>query len=294
MRLERDITQNGSNTYDLADYWGQIRLCFDIEVLPDQLEDAGISWKYYANENAWMNALQMIRHVRYGPMWQKVRPPTEFVQDVRRGEMPEVSWIVPDESYNEHPGAGKSTRRRELDRAPGERDHEERVLAFDRDRRRLGRLRRPYDRSPAPGRHHGARPADAGADHLAVHGRGGQPGGGAVDDTTYEFSSVLAFIERVFDLDPMTKRDRDADPLSGAFDFRTRTSTSSCCPFATTAPTARRSRTSGRRGPTCGRSGSPATERPADQTGWSSRPWSLAMNSRQYCCPSSGRVKIGS
>ena len=35
---------NGSNTYDLADYWGSIRLCFDIEVLPDQLEEAGISW----------------------------------------------------------------------------------------------------------------------------------------------------------------------------------------------------------------------------------------------------------
>ena len=221
MRLEREITQNASNTYDLADFWGQIRLCFDIEVLPDQLEDAGISWRYYANENAWMNALQMIRHVRYGPMWQKVRPPTEFVQDVRRGEMPEVSWIVPDESYNEHPGAGKST-------CAGENWTVHQVNAI---------MKSEYWRSTAivvvwddfGGFYDPVAPPQV--DIMGLGPRtpaliispytvaGENPEGGAVDDTTYEFSSVLAFIERVFDLDPMTKRDRDADPLSGAFDF---------------------------------------------------------------------------
>jgi len=40
-----------------------------------------------------------------------------------------------------------------------------------------------------------------------------------VDSNVYEFSSVLSFIERVFDLEPMTERDAEADPLSGAFDF---------------------------------------------------------------------------
>ncbi len=221
MRLERDITKNGSNTYDLADYWGQIRLCFDIEVLPDQLEEEGISWKYYANENAWMNALQMIRHVRYGPMWQKVRPPSEFVQDVRRGEMPEVSWIVPDESYNEHPGGGKST-------CAGENWFVHQVNTI---------MKSEYWRSTAivlvwddfGGFYDPVAPPQV--DIMGLGPRtpaliispytvaGDNPDGGAVDDTAYEFSSVLAFIERVFDLDPMTRRDRDADPLSGAFDF---------------------------------------------------------------------------
>jgi hypothetical protein len=36
----------------------------------------------------------------------------------------------------------------------------------------------------------------------------------------YEFSSVLAFIEQLFGLEPMTDRDRDANPLLGAFDFQ--------------------------------------------------------------------------
>jgi phospholipase C len=49
--------------------------------------------------------------------------------------------------------------------------------------------------------------------------RGDNPDGGAIDSTTYEFSSVLGFIERLHDLEPMTERDADADPLSGAFDF---------------------------------------------------------------------------
>jgi len=43
--------------------------------------------------------------------------------------------------------------------------------------------------------------------------------GGAVDSHTYEFSSVLAFIEQLVGLDPLTTRDAQADPLTGAFDF---------------------------------------------------------------------------
>ncbi|HEU4356525.1 MAG TPA: alkaline phosphatase family protein, partial [Actinomycetota bacterium] len=77
MDLEKRITSNGDNAYELGNYWDSVRLCFDIEVLPDQLEQADISWKYYANANAWMNVLQMIDHVRHGPMWRKVRPPSE-------------------------------------------------------------------------------------------------------------------------------------------------------------------------------------------------------------------------
>jgi phospholipase C len=48
---------------------------------------------------------------------------------------------------------------------------------------------------------------------------GDNPDGGSVDHTDYEFSSVLAFIEKTFHLKPMTHRDRQASPLAGAFDF---------------------------------------------------------------------------
>ena len=48
---------------------------------------------------------------------------------------------------------------------------------------------------------------------------GDNPKGGKVDHHTYEFSSVLHFIEQIFNVSPLTDRDRSADPLSGAFDF---------------------------------------------------------------------------
>jgi phospholipase C len=222
LEFEREITRNASNTYDLADYWGSIRLCFDIEVLPDQLEEAGISWKYYANEGAWMNALQMIRHVRYGPMWQNVEAPENFVRDVRAGEMPQVSWIVPSESYNEHPGGDKSV-------CAGENwtvhqintimeseywDSTAIVVVWDD----FGGF---YDPVPPPQTDiMGLGPRTPALIISPYTRRGDNPDGGHVDSTEYEFSSVLAFIEKLFGLEPMTARDRHANPLLGAFDFQ--------------------------------------------------------------------------
>ena len=42
---------------------------------------------------------------------------------------------------------------------------------------------------------------------------------GYVDPTTYEFASVLRFIETVFDVPPLTSRDANASDMLGAFDF---------------------------------------------------------------------------
>src|SRR5262245_56485320 len=221
MRLERTITENGSNVYDIADFWGSIRLCFDIPVLPDQLEQEGVSWKYYASENAWMNVLQMIRHVRYGPMWRNVLEPSSFVKDVKQREMPAVSWVIPPESYNEHPGGGKST-------CAGENWTVHQVNTIMRSR---------YWRSTAivvvwddfggfydpvaPPQYDvmGLGPRTPALIISPYTSQGSNRDGGSVDSTPYEFTSVLAFIEQLFGLEPMTDRDAQADPLSGAFDF---------------------------------------------------------------------------
>jgi phospholipase C len=42
---------------------------------------------------------------------------------------------------------------------------------------------------------------------------------GYVDHTTYEFASVLRFIETIFDLAPLTSRDANSSDMLGAFDF---------------------------------------------------------------------------
>lgn len=221
MSLEDHLAANHGNTYALAHYWDSIRLCFDIPVLPDQLEKAGISWRYYATENAWMNVLQMIRHVRYGPMWNEVVDPSEFVSDVKHGDMPAVSWIIPPESYNEHPGGDKSV-------CAGENWTVEQVDAV---------MKSPYWDStaivvvwddfggfydPVPPPHYdimGLGPRTPALIISPYTREGDNPDGGTVDHTVYEFSSVLHFIEEIFGLDPMTDRDANASPLAGAFDF---------------------------------------------------------------------------
>jgi len=221
MQLEERITENGDNAYAIGNYWDSVRLCFDIPVLPDQLEDAGISWKYYATENAWMNVLQMIKHVRYSSMWDKVQEPDNFVQDVRRGEMPQVSWLIPPESYNEHPGAGKSTCAGEnwtvnqVNTVMKSEYWESTLIVVVWDD--FGGFYDPV--APPHSDIMGLGPRTPALIISPYTRSGDNPEGGYVDQTVYEFSSVLAFIEQLFGLDPMTERDAQASPLAGALDF---------------------------------------------------------------------------
>lgn len=223
MGLEEAITVNHDNTYAIANYWGSQRLCFDIPVLPDQLEKAGISWKYYAygDPQPWMNVLEMIRHVRYGPMWEKVVPPDQFVTDVKHGNMPQVSWVIPPESYNDHPGNGKSVCAGEnwtvnLVNSIMKSEYWSStaiVVVWDD----FGGFYDPV--APPHPDIMGLGPRTPALIISPYTRSGDNPSGGTIDHTTYEFSSVLAFIEQLFGLDAMTERDANASPLAGAFDF---------------------------------------------------------------------------
>ena len=221
MDAERRIARSAAGWSDVASSWQRIRLCFDIPVLPDELEKKGISWGYYANENAWQNALQMIRHVRYGPMWNDVRDPDGFLKDVRRGDLPAVSWVMPSEPFNEHPGGGKSV-------CAGENwtvNLVNTVMKSDYwDSTAIVQVWDDYGGfydPVAPPQYDimGLGPRTPALIISPYTRAGDNPDGGAVDHTTYEFSSVLAFVEQIFGLRPMTERDAKASPLAGAFDF---------------------------------------------------------------------------
>jgi phospholipase C len=209
------------NAYKIAHYWQTIPDCVDMKILPDELQAAGVSWKYYSDIGSWMNAMEAIRHARFGPEWKHVQPPSRFLSDVKSGTLPAVSWINPPASFNEHPGAGVSVCAGEnwtvqqlnaIQRSPywastvvvvvwddygGFYDH---VVPPQFDIMGLG------PRTPAliisPWTRHGSNPL-----------------GGSIDHTTYEFSSVLRLIETLFHLPAMTQRDAAANPLSGALDF---------------------------------------------------------------------------
>jgi phospholipase C len=223
MKLEDHITDEiPDQLIRIAQYWEDTRTCFDIKVLPDELEAAHVSWKYYGLPDQWMNGLQAIKHVRFGPMWHNVQEPDQILTDLKHGDLPAVSWLIPPEgNANEHPGAGTSV-------CLGENWTVERVNAVMRSRYwkstaivivwdDFGGF---YDHVVPP--HYdvmGLGPRTPGLIISPYSVAGDNPDGGSIDSTVYEFSSVLRFIEELHGLDPMTDRDAQASPLAGAFDF---------------------------------------------------------------------------
>jgi phospholipase C len=218
--LEDHINEDDNNT-KLHNFTESIRLCFDMKVLADELEKRGVSWKYYVLPDRWMNVMQSIRHVRYGPMWRKVVSPDTFLEDVAKRRLPHVSWLIPPDSFNEHPGAGVSVCSGEnwtveqlnaLQRSPYWRTTLVVIIWDD-----FGGF---YDHVPPPRLDiMGLGPRTPALIVSPWTVRGSNRQGGFVDHTQYESSSVLRFIEDRWGLPSLTSRDRQADPLAGALDF---------------------------------------------------------------------------
>jgi phospholipase C len=201
----------------ITKYWTERWPCIDVQILPDLLEERGISWRYYQGGHSQMKVMDGIRHVRFGPMWQKVVDNEEFLGDVRDGDLPQVSWLIPPDGLNDHPRGGRASMcagenwtveiMNGLQRSP----YWERtavILTWDD----FGGF---YDHVAPP--------------HIDIYGLGprvpalvmspwARPG--YIDSRTYEFSSVLRFIERIFRLPAMTERDRRSNDMLDAFDFQ--------------------------------------------------------------------------
>jgi phospholipase C len=98
------------------DYGHRIQVCFTNETLGNELDSAGISWKYYTakvphGSGAFWNAYQAISQIYYGPDWSNdvIMPQTQFFTDVSNGNLPTVSWITPTEVNSDHPGSDSAT-----------------------------------------------------------------------------------------------------------------------------------------------------------------------------------------
>lgn len=194
--------------------WVERWPCHDIRILPDLLEKRGVPWKYYTGPSPYFMVIRGIPHVRYGPMWEKVVSWEEFVPDVEAGDLPSVSWLVPPAEYSDHPGYGAlcdgenwTVRQLNAIMQSPEWRHTAVILTWDD----FGGF---YDHVPPP--------------HVDIYGYGPRvpailispwARGGAVWSETADFSSVLRFIETIFDLPSLTERDANANDLLTAFDF---------------------------------------------------------------------------
>jgi len=82
-------------------YWGYP--CYNINSLPQLLDNAGITWKYYSTSGFWDPPL-MIQSTFNSP--NNHHTPGQFVTDVQSGNLADVSWITPPSGMtSDHPPA---------------------------------------------------------------------------------------------------------------------------------------------------------------------------------------------
>jgi phospholipase C len=100
--VNRKITPNGP--FPCLDQYATIA---------DTLDKAHVSWKYYTQPlltpggQVW-TAFDAIKRVRYGPDWKRnvIMPDTKVLTDPGAGELPSVSFVIPEVTYADHPAVG--------------------------------------------------------------------------------------------------------------------------------------------------------------------------------------------
>ncbi len=192
--------------------------CFDFQTLADTLNNAGISWKYYAPPEGKVgyqfSTYDAINHIRNSPIWaENVVSDTQFAIDAASGNLPAVSWLVTGQN-SEHPPAstcqGENWTVQQLNALMQGPDWNTAAVFLTWDD--FGGF---YDHVPPPA--------------LDTYGLGPRvplliispyARSGHISHTQYEFSSVLKFIEDRFNLTPLTERDANANNTTDSFNFK--------------------------------------------------------------------------
>jgi len=192
--------------------------CFSNTTIADRLNAAGISWTSYAPVHnssgyAW-NAYNSINQIRNTSLWtQHVVPFGNFVTDAQNGNLPAVSWLVPNTSNSDHAPSSVCTGEnwivQQINAIMQGPDWNTTAIFLTWDD--FGGF---YDHAvPANLDYYGFGPRVP-MIIISPYARAG-----TVVHTQYEFSSVLRFIEKRFGLSTLTSRDLNASDMTDAFNF---------------------------------------------------------------------------
>lgn len=192
--------------------------CWDFQTLADSLQNAGISWKFYAplpgTRGYNFSTLNAINHIRNTSLWTtNVVSSTQFASDALSGNLPAVSWLVTGYG-SEHPHGsavciGENWSVAQLNAIMQGPDWNSTAIFLTWDD--FGGF---YDHVYPPN-----------VDLLGLGPRVplliispyAKPG--YISHTQYEFSSVLKFVEERFGLPFLTQRDANANDMTDSFDF---------------------------------------------------------------------------
>jgi phospholipase C len=195
----------------------------------DRLSDAGVSWAWYSG--GWNDAIAG----HPGPLFQfhhqvfaffanyadgttgraeHLKDEQDFIAAAQAGTLPAVSFVKPYGADNEHPGyTDVITGENHVDslinllRSSPDWKHTAIVITYDEHGGFWDHVRPPVVDRWGPG---SRVPTLVISPFARKH---------HVDHHRYDTTSILALIERRWNLAPLSSRDATADPLSGAFDF---------------------------------------------------------------------------
>lgn len=199
----------------------QANSIFGADTIATTLDEAKVSWKYYAPAvsapgGTW-TAFDAISPVRYGPDWSNVvSPQTKVLSDAANGELPAVSWVIPDWLDSDHAGnlsssgpAWVSSVVNSIGRSKYWSSTAIIVIWDD-----WGGW---YDNVPPPQLDFAGLGIRVPCIVISPYARPHY-----VSHTQYEFGSILKFIEQTFDLESLHSTDVRANSLADAFNFRQR------------------------------------------------------------------------
>ncbi|MBV8530912.1 MAG: hypothetical protein JO104_06310, partial [Candidatus Eremiobacteraeota bacterium] len=198
--------------------------CFDYQTLGDELDNAGLSWRFYTSKNgapssdgaAYWSGYQAVQHIRYGPDWIKdvITPQKRLLTDVPAGKLANFTWITPlcldSDHVNCGGGFGPSWVAAIVNTIGESKFWDSTAIFVQWDD--WGGL---YDHVPPPFRDYdglGFRVPLLVISPYAKHNR--------VSHVQYETASVLRFAEDLFGLGQLAAADeRAASPAADCFDF---------------------------------------------------------------------------
>ncbi len=215
--------------------------CFSMRTLGDELDDRGLSWRYYAprvnTSAAWAqffkahpgrrregaalefgqlwSAFDAIAPVRYGPEWSTnvVSPETTVLRDIADHDLAAVTWIVPDWKNSDHPlsksASGPAWVSSIVNSIGQSRYWADTVVLVLWDD--SGGW---YDHVPPPQLDY-----DGLGDRVPLLVISPYAKHHYVSHVQYEFGSILRFTETVFGLRPLARSDARANNLEECFDF---------------------------------------------------------------------------
>jgi phospholipase C len=200
-----------------------------VPTIGDRLSAAKVSWKWYAG--GWNDALAgnpdptfQFHHQPFAYFANyadgtpakaaHLQDETNFSADLKNKTLPAVSFIKPIGANNEHPGYATLMAGQQhvadlvaaIQSSPYWKDSAI-IITYDENGGRWDHVAPPVVDRWGPG----TRVPFIVISPWAKHG--------FVDHTQYETVSILAFIEKLYNLQPLGTRDAAANPFSGAFDF---------------------------------------------------------------------------